>query len=273
GAVTVDPANTIVYALSVENLGVGDALGAAISETVPEHTTFLPASSDPLWSCSGTSAGSSCTLDAGVLPAAGAPEVLTFAVRVDAPIPPGVTEIANTASVSSLNGDVDPFNNTSSTTTPFDLTGGTGPDLAITNSDAGVTGNAGETIAYKLGVANSGNQHASGVRISDTVPANTSFEPAASDPRWSCSSPAAGTVCTLDLGDVSAAPGVTSVFFAVTIDAPLAAGVTVITNTAAVVDDGSGGDDLDLSDNSATDTTPIGTGSGPDLSITKSDSG
>ncbi|MCP3937625.1 MAG: DUF11 domain-containing protein, partial [Actinomycetia bacterium] len=273
GGITVNPADTIVYAISVENLGNQDAAAIQVAETVPENSTFLPAASDPRWSCVSISAGSSCTLDLGPLPAGGTPEIIAFTVRVDAPIGAGVAEILNTASVDAA-GDLDLSNNTSSTTTPLDLTGGTGPDLSITKSDSGVTAGAGDIVAYKLGIANTGNQEASGVRITETVPANTTFSAVQSDPRWSCTSPAAGSICTLDLGDVAAAPGVESVFFAATVDSPLPAGVSLITNTATVADDGAGGADLDLSNNSASDTTPISSvGTGPDLILTKSDGG
>ena len=60
---------------------------------------------------------------------------------------------------------------------------------------------------------------------------------------------------------------------AVLVDDPLASGITEITNTATVADDGSGGADLNPADNSATEQTPVGAtgGTGPDLVVTKDD--
>ena len=45
----------------------------------------------------------------------------------------------------------------------------------------------GATLVYKISAANTGNDGAAGVTLTETVPANTTFSSTASDPGWTCS--------------------------------------------------------------------------------------
>ena len=135
------------------------------------------------------------------------------------------------------------------------------PDLRLTKDDGDVTVAAGDTISYDLTYRNDGGD-ASGVTITETVPDNTTFNGAASTAGWACvPDGSGGSTCTFAVGDVAVTEG-GSVTFAVTVDDPLADGVTAISNTAGIGDDGSGGADLNPADNAASDSTPVeGSGS------------
>ena len=114
-------------------------------------------------------------------------------------------------------------------------------------------------MAYLLTYANAGPADSTGVIINDVVPANTTFNQAASAPTtWSCAdgSPA-GTACFTDLGTVLGNNIAGTVNFAVTINDPLPAGVTQISNIATISDDGANGADSTPANNSSTDTTPV----------------
>ncbi|MCP4986696.1 MAG: DUF11 domain-containing protein [Colwellia sp.] len=271
GGITVDPGDTITYAISVENVGNQHATGVVVSETVPEDTVFLAGSSDPAWSCLSTTAGSSCSLDLGSVAVGTARLPFDFTVLVDSPVGAGVEQIFNTASVGddgSGGTDLDPTNNMSTDSTP--LAGATAPDLQLTKDDGDATVGAGEIVAYTLTIANAGNQDATGVLLADDVPANTTFEATASDAGWSC----VGSTCTLDVGDLGAGDPAQSFVVAFRVDDPLAAAVTQIANSATAADDGASGPDLNPDDNAASDTTPIDSGpsgTGPDLQLTKDD--
>src|SRR5206468_9526629 len=146
------------------------------------------------------------------------------------------------------------------------------PDLSITKSDGGASVAPGGPVAYTLTYANGGGQGATGVVLSETVPANSAFNAGASTAGWGCSpNNNAGSACTLAIGAVAAASGPLTATYAVTVVNPVAAGVTQVSNTATVADDGSHGPDPTPGNNSGSDTTPV-TGA-PDLSITKSDGG
>ncbi|MCP3962334.1 MAG: DUF11 domain-containing protein [bacterium] len=282
GGITADAGDTIVYTLSVQNEGNQDAAGVTVTETVPANAQFDASSSDSAWSCAGVVAGSTCTLSVSLVPAGTAPLSFLFAVDVDSPVAAGATEITNTATAAddgSGGVDPDPSNNTATDTTPLDTGpgGGTAPDLGLSKDDGGVTADAGDTVIYTLSLQNLGHQDASGVVITETVPAHVRFNAPASDGAWSCTGVSAGSTCTLNVPLVAADAAPLSFLLAVDVASPVAAGVTQLTNTATVIDDGSGGVDPDLSNNSATDSTPLGTGPGgdtaPDLAVVKSDGG
>ncbi len=130
-------------------------------------------------------------------------------------------------------------------------------NLAISKTDGGVTTVPDSVVSYTLSYTNSGPSAATGVVITETVPANTIYSAAASAPAiWSCPDGSmAGTICTTNLGLVlSNTTG--TVNFAVTTVGLLPAGVTSLTNTALIGDDGISGPDP-ADDNIASETTPI----------------
>jgi uncharacterized repeat protein (TIGR01451 family) len=110
------------------------------------------------------------------------------------------------------------------------------------------------------------------VVLTETVPANTTFNSGASSSGWVCApNNNAGATCSLAVGTVAGASGALTATFAVTVVTPIAAGVTQISNTASIADDGTNGTDPTPANNTGSDATPL-TGA-PDLSITKSDGG
>jgi len=268
GDITATPGAVIAYTLTYANTGNQDATGVVITETVPANAAFNAAASTAGWSCAdGAPAGATCAFTIGNL-AAGASGSATFAVRVSAAVPAGATQVANTASISddgSNGADLDASDNTASDSAPLDAA----PDLALTKDDGGTSAEPGQVIAYTLTYANTGNQDATGVVITETVPANTTFDAAASTPGWSCATGApAGTTCVLTIGNLAAgASG--SATFAVRVNAGVPAGATQVANTASIGDDGSNGAEGNVTDNTASDSTPLI--AAPDLEVTKDD--
>jgi uncharacterized repeat protein (TIGR01451 family) len=272
GGASVAPGGTVAYTLTYANGGGLGATGVVLTDSVPANTTFNAGASTAGWVCApNNNAGSACTLAIGAVAAASGPLTATFAATVVNPVAAGVTQISNTASVADdgANGaDPTPGNNSGSDTTP--VTGA--PDLSVTKSDGGASVAPGATVAYTLSYANTGNRGASGVTLSETVPANTTFAAGASTAGWVCApNNGAGSTCTLAVGTVTGASGPLTASFAVTVVNPVAAGVAQISNTATIADDGANGPDPNLGNNSGSDTTPL-TGA-PDLSVTKSDGG
>ena len=270
GGVSSTPGGTIAWTLQYANVGNQDATGVELSDIVPVNTTFNAGASTAGWSClPDASAGSVCTLAIGAL-AAGSNGSATFAVTVDNTLPAGVDEIVNNVVIDDdgNNGpDPTPGNNTNGDATPVVVA----PDLTITKDDGGASTVAGGTIAWTLNYANVGNQGATGVELTETVPANTTFNAGASTTGWVCTPDnSAGSVCTLAVGSV-AAGGNGSAVFAVTVDSQLPAGVDEIANSASVSDDGNNGPDPTPGDNSDGDTTPVT--AAPDLTIVKDDGG
>jgi uncharacterized repeat protein (TIGR01451 family) len=268
GAVSAVPGGAVVYTLDYANNGNQDATGVAITETVPAHTTFDAAGGSPGWSCAdGSPAGTLCSFTVGDL-AAGDAGSVDFGARVVDPLPAGVEQLSNSASIADdgANGaDLDPVDNTDGDTTPVEAA----PDLALAKSDGDVSTVPGGAVVYALDYANNGSQDATGVLITETVPAHTTFDATGSSPGWICAdgSPA-GTLCTFTVGDLAAGDA-GSVDFGVRVVDTLPVGLEQLNNNAAIADDEANGADLDPEDNTDGDTTPVE--AAPDLSLAKSD--
>ncbi len=270
GGVRTEPGGVVIYTLDYENIGDQDATGVIISDTVPTYTTFNTDSSTPGWSClPNGNAGNLCTFTVGGLAVGGSGSV-DFAVTVDDPLPAGVMEIENRACIADdgNNGpDPTPGNNCDDDDTPIDAA----PDLMITKDDGGVRTEPGGVVIYTLDYANVGDQDATGVIITDTVPINTTFNTVSSTPGWSCIPDTnAGSLCTYTIGDFDVGD-TGSIDFAVTVDDPVPAGVDQIENTAWIQDDGNNGPDPTPENNKDDDDTPLD--AEPDLMITKDDGG
>jgi uncharacterized repeat protein (TIGR01451 family) len=141
----------------------------------------------------------------------------------------------------------------------------TSADLSITKGDSPDPVTAGGLLTYTLVVSNAGPSDASGVSLSDTLPAGTTFVSLASPGGFSCTTPAVGASGTVSCSTSSLGSAGSGTFtLVVQVDPATAAGT--ITNTATVSGSTT---DPDTSNNSATATTTVAPSA--DLSITKSD--
>lgn len=258
GGASVAPGGTVAYTLTYGNAGGSPSTGVVLAETVPANTTFNSGASTAGWAClPNNNAGSTCTLAVGTVAASSGPLTATFAATVVNPVAAGVSQISNTASIADdgVHGtDPTPGNNSGSDTTPVTAA----PDLSLTKDDGGVSVMPGSTVGYTLTYANSGTIGATGVVITDFVPANTTFNAGASTAGWSCApDSSAGSTCTLAVGAVVAGDGNHTATFAATVDNPLAAGVTLISNSASIHDDNANGIDPNGGNNVGSDTTPV----------------
>jgi len=171
-----DPAptvgDTIVYTLTVDNLGLIAAAGVAVSDPLPAGLDFVSAaastgaydSGSGQWTIGGLTAGSGATLDLSAVVAAGTiGETIhnTAAVTADAP---GDTNQVNDEATASLVVQ--------------------GADLALAKSVNISAPNEGETILFTLSVSNLGPDAAAGVEVQDLLPSGLTYlshTPAAAD--------------------------------------------------------------------------------------------
>jgi len=272
GGGVATPGNVLSYSLTAVNGGTREATGVVITEIVPANTVFNAGASSTGWTCpNGNTAGNTCTLTLGNVAGGGASRSATFAVTVAAALPGQVETITNTASVADdgSNGtDSTPNDNRASLATPLRAT----PDLRLSKSAGNGVVTPASVITYTLTTTNVGAQEATGVVITETVPGQTTFNAGASTAGWDCQpGNAAGSVCTLTLGSLSAGGASRDATFAVTVEAVLSLGVDAILNTASVADDGRNGADPTPNDNRASTTTPVV--ATPDLQLSKRDGG
>ncbi|MDE3087943.1 MAG: DUF11 domain-containing protein, partial [Chloroflexota bacterium] len=229
GGITATANSLITYTLRYTNTGNIGVSNVLLSETVPANTTF--AGPPATWSCSiSDPAGTPCLRNVGVM-GIGSGSV-SFVVRVNASLPITTTMITNTVSISDdgANGaDSNLSNNTAQDPTPIT---GLAAALALSKTANVSTVNPGSVITYTLRYTNTGNADATGVVITETVPANTTFTGAG----WTCSpNNNAGSACTRAVGTLAGAGGSGSAQFVVMAASSLSA--TQIANTVAIADD------------------------------------
>jgi uncharacterized repeat protein (TIGR01451 family) len=250
GLTDVQPGQIITYTIPYANQGTGAALNTTLTDFLPPQTTFV--------ACSG---GLDCALagpgvvtySLGVVPTGEGGQV-TLTVQVDPGAPPAAV-LTNTARLEYEDVMFNVYPPREATDVD---TVAANVDLQINKTDGGVTTAAGGVVAYTLTYTNVGTTAATGVVITETVPANTTFNAAASVPTtWDCADGSGpGTVCITLVDSLAPNAGGTATF-ALTVDDPLPSDVTEIANTASIGDDGASGPDPTPDNNTSSDTTPV----------------
>ncbi len=277
---TVTVGGAVTYTITVWNGGPAVANSIAISDVLPAGVTLNT------WSCAATGTAT-CSAASGS--AIGTLNALTVNLPVNASVPAPTTGSFVTITVNGTAATPGSTNNIARATTPAagspdfvsdPSTNGTGPNPTRENEDgAPVTINtpsslvlnkvvndggdgkaqAGETLTYTISVQNTGGT-ATNVTITDAIPANTTYVAGSA----SNSGTEAGGTVTWTSVPVAAGATVTRTF-QVTVNTPLPANVTDVTNVALV-------DDLSNPD-PANSTPTVVTPTVPDLIIVKSDTG
>jgi uncharacterized repeat protein (TIGR01451 family) len=152
---------TLTYTLVYSNSGGADATGVIISDTIDGMTDFVD--STPI---SSSNVGDTYYWDIGAL-SAGNSGSIVITVSVHSPLPSG-TVLTNTAGISSPMGYADQA-------TEMTTVAGS-PVLHLLKEASTEIVEPGELITYTISYSNSGNAPAFGVRITDTIDGNTSFE-------------------------------------------------------------------------------------------------
>lgn len=247
--------STASYTVPVSNVspfGASNGL-VTVNDNLPLGITPTSATGTG-WACAVAAQTVSCTRS-DVLPGASSYPSITVNANVSPSAPPTVT---NTAIVGG-GGEIN-------------LTNDTATDVAVvvSSADLGVTNvaspnpvTAGGKITYTQVVTNNGPSAADNATLVDTVPANAAVVSIAAPAGWSCITPGGpgNVVCTN-----SNMAGSTSGTFTLVMQVAsgLASG-TVITQTASV---SSSASDPNLSNNTATATTVVGTTAQAELTVT-----
>ena len=205
----------LTYTLRYENTGNSAATGVTIADTLPVDVVFQSASSGGVYDA----ASRRVTWTIGTL-ASGAGGLLSVTVRAQEGLAEG-TSLFNTAVITSDQG----MTAAASVTTAV----GSASNLVLEKSGAGSTVAPGGTILYTLSYRNIGNLAARAVRITDDIPAGTSYVAGSATAPGMLS----GGSLTWDLGDV--APGARGeLSFAVRVSAGASPGQQ-ISNQASIV--------------------------------------
>jgi len=268
GSATYTAGNAITYTIVVNNAGPSNATGVSVADTIPASITGTTIScvASGTANC-GTNASSGNNLSfTGVSINSGGANFLT--ITVSGTINPATTgNLVNTATVAAGAGQTDPTpgNNTATDTdTPAPQT-----DLAITKTDGSATYTAGNAITYTIVVTNNGPSNATGVSVTDTIPASITGTAISCVANGSASCGTNGSAGNnLSYTNVSIAAGVAN-SLTITVSGTVGAGTTGNLVNTVTVTAGAGQTDPTPGNNTATDTdTP---NAQTDLAVTKTD--
>ncbi len=206
--------NSLTYILTASNLGPSDATGVTMSDTLPAGETYVSTSSTNV-----TQTGGTVTVNVGPLNE-GAASTATFVVMVSPSFTSGTTSKTITNGASIVGNEYDPYmlNNSASVNTTVSAL----DDLSIQKSASAASVKIGAYLTYTLTASNSGPSDATGVVISDSLPAGLTYDSS------SQGSLANGTL-TVNVGDLAAKATDT-----VTIVVTVTSGTTSFTNWAYV---------------------------------------
>ena len=263
GVTTVTPGTPFAYTLTVSNTGNVGVTGARVTDVLPAGLTLTGCTLDGN-ACSPT--GSPLTLDIGAVQV-GTPRVLVLTVVPASPAAAGLNGFTNVATVAIIDeiahgADADPLDNTDDDIDTLNAA----PDLVITKDDGATSRAAGETFSYTLTVSNVGNQHATAVTVSDSLPGLLTAL-ACTPSQGSCD--VTGDVLTWTIGNLAGANGTATLTLEVRAGAQVAATVASVANTATVTDGGVNGPEPTPGNNTSTDTDTLV--AQPDMEISKSD--
>ena len=194
------------YSLTVTNIGGTATAGlVTVSDTLPAGLTPLSASGTG-WSCVTVAPSGTCTRSDGLAAAASYP-VITVTVSV---AQSAASSVSNGASVAG-GGEVDTTNDTASDPTTVTSQA----DVAVSKSAGASTVTVGSNVTFTITAHNAGPSDATGVQVTDLLPAGLSFvsaNPAAgtytsSTGVWNIGPLAAGATTTLGLTATVTATG------------------------------------------------------------------
>ncbi len=235
-----EPGDLIIYRITASNTGNRIATNVVLTETVPDHTNYVPTLPFD-WTClPDNSAGSICTTTATDVAETGL--ATEFRVQVIDSVPAGTTEVSNTVTMSADNAASDQ----QSDTTPIT----SAATLSLSKTDGDTTVTPGSSAIYQINYGNSGNQDADSTTITETVLSQTVFDPASSTAGWTClPDNNAGSICTYDIGTLSGGTS-SSVNFAMQLNNPVPGVFAELQNTATI-------DANNAAAVMAQDTTPV----------------
>lgn len=237
------PGEILTYTITATNLGLSDGQGVTLTDSLPAQVLYQSYTATK-GTCTVTSI---ITCTPGIV-TPGEIVTITLVGRVNPAASPGT--IFNTVIVTSTSLDPVPGNNSATESTT--ITAGMA-DLQITKRDLIDPVRAGEVLTYIITINNTGPSNASGVIVTDSLPAGVTLQSAMSS-QGSC------ILTQCNLGGMLAT-GTATITMTVSVD-PSATGV--IANSAAVSANEA---DPVMGNNSAQETTAIVRAA--DLSINK----
>ncbi len=167
GGVSITPGSTLTYSLTVTNQGRAEALDVFVTDDISH---YLAAGFRFVSGTNATLVDGIVTFTLPDMPVDDI-QILELVLRAPRVIPAGLEEITNIAVTSHLDIDPTQEDNTEPEPTPVIAT----PDLIIEKDDGLEFARTGDIVTYTITFDNVGDQVASGVIITDTLPPGVRF--------------------------------------------------------------------------------------------------
>ena len=171
GVAAVAPGGSTTYTIVASNAGPDEANPATVTDTFPAACTSVSYTSTAAGGATGnTAAGSGNINDAALNLPAGSSVTYTATCTIS---PGAAGTLVNTATVASGTADPNPANNSATDTDTFSAASA---DLSLskTLTTAG-TIEVGDNVVFALTVTNNGPANATGVTVTDTLPAGLTY--------------------------------------------------------------------------------------------------
>jgi uncharacterized repeat protein (TIGR01451 family) len=243
----------LAYRVTVRNDGPDAAAAVSVTDTLPAGTGYVGATASQ-GSCG--HANGVVTCDLGGLPSGGQ---ATVDLTVVLPDVADDTSLQNSASVASTTDDPDDADNTASVSADVVARRA---DLGLTKTDGLQRAPGGGPLTYTITATNHGPGDATGVTVSDTLPAGTTFGSATAS-QGSCAEAADAVTCQLGPLASGGSATVTLVVATDEVDDD-----TTVTNTATV---DAAEPDPNAANDAATDATILEPAGGADLRVASLD--
>ncbi len=231
----------IIFKVSVRNTGNSTLTNVVVTDDVPEYTSFDAAGTRAansgnsyVWNCD----NSECRVNIGTMES-GATKTVFYAVKVNAyDIKDTDVKSENKACVVTTE-----LPNERCSTVPFDLKDLEGPKASSITIDKTIDSSKSEgsapyeslkSLVFKIVVTNDGETDLTDVKVTDDVPAHTTFDGAKTDSLsegWSCE----GQKCTNTIGSLEKGESVTLYYAVKIIDTTAVTTAIDSKNTACVV--------------------------------------
>jgi uncharacterized repeat protein (TIGR01451 family) len=247
-AASPNPVNAganLTWTMTTTNNGPSTGMSATASLPLPPSTTFVSVSAPAGWSCITPSVGSNGTVACSLTGTLNVSATALFTVvsNVSSSLPAGST-ISATATSSSPD-DLIPANDSATASVQSTVLF----DLGVTKTLTPSLVLPGGPLQYTIAVTNNGPSDASGVTMTDVLPAALRFASLSSPGGWSCTTPAVGSNGTVTCSLPSMTAGNVANFTLNVVIAPATTAGTPINNTASVA---TSPPDSNSSNNSAT---------------------
>ena len=257
----VTAGSNITYTELVTNGGPSIADNTTLVATIPANTTLVSMAAPAGWSCLGPgSGGTGNVVCSNVAVSVSAPVAFALVVKVNSGTASG-TVITGIAAVSSSVSDPNPLNNTAIVSTVVGTT--TNGEMTVSNSASPNPVQAGSDITYTQVVTNVGGGAATNPTLTESTPANTTFQSISAPAGVTCTTPPIGGTGTISCTGASAPAGTSgTVLVVVQVKAGTTAGTT-ITDVVTV-----NSSNQAFGANSATATDVVATATQADLALT-----